>query len=197
MRITTKGQVTIPQHIREKLGNFGVTDVMLLPNQPFCQIPRALACPAQRRFRVATGLRINQKFQRIYQAGVVLCDLSAPCSRLSHSPGRGDLSRLDFLDPFADRLARQTTGSAHARNTTVSKKTGLVGGQQPSCPLVQKRPHTGKLLLKSKEWFHTSLSYTTLTQIATFIHLRCLTVASQVGHTPGGSRPSHTFRSDP
>jgi hypothetical protein len=162
--------------IVEKLRNFRVTDRMLLPNEPLGQNPGALAGPAQWRFRVATGLWVYQKFQRINQVGVMFGDFSAPCSKLAYSPRWRDLSSLNLLDAFSDCLARQATRPAYARNTTVSKRTGLVGGQKPPCPLVQKRPHTGKLFLKSNGWFHTSLHYTPLSQFATFIYLHVLTV---------------------
>src|SRR5579863_8040829 len=152
--------------IVKELGNLRVADRMLLPVKLRGQGPRALTGPAQRR------LRIDQTFHRALQPGIVLGDLSTSRSRLPHPARRGSRSGLDLLDALGNGLARQAARPAHPRNPAAPQGTGLVGGQQPTCPLVQKRPHAGQLLLKFRGRLHTSQSYTLPISFATFIYLR-------------------------
>ena len=48
-----------------------------------------LACPSQRRLRVAASQRVNEPLQRLFDAGLGLLDTRAPRARTANAPGLG------------------------------------------------------------------------------------------------------------
>ena len=56
MRVTTKGQVTIPQNIREKLGIFPATEIDFIENQGRVYLVRIKGKTKTQRFKKLRGV---------------------------------------------------------------------------------------------------------------------------------------------
>ena len=126
-------------HLPQQLGHLLMADRMVLRRQ-FCrQGPRALARPAQRRFRVAAGQGLDQRFEAPRQVGIALHE-GRPAPTWAPYPARRKRGLLEFLHALHDRDARQSTGSTYGRYAAMAKLTSLGGRKQSPRSLVKVRP---------------------------------------------------------
>ena len=89
-----------------------------------------------------------------------------------------------------DGLSRQPACTVHLRYATMAQGTGLVGGHEPTRPLVEERPYASQLLLKLGGCLYAPQSYTLQAEFATFIYVRILTVDL---HTAFDSQPGDGY----
>ena len=107
---------------------------MILSRQFFRQYRRALASPTQRRFRMPTGGRIDQFFQRRKQLGVGFCQPLTPRTTTT-KPVIDRLVRMcrpmvQFPHPGLDRIPRQSGGLRDGRHAAPAQSRCF-----RSCPL--------------------------------------------------------------
>ena len=131
--------------LMKNLGNLHVAGRVLLLIEFFGDGPRTFANPAQRRLWVAARLLINQPFERLDQTRIRFGDRFAARSGSTDTADQRLTPCLDFPNPFADRLARQTTGASYRRNPSVAQTQCFTGSHNAPRTFVQMRPCGTKL----------------------------------------------------
>jgi hypothetical protein len=102
------------------------------------------ARPAQGRLGVAAGVRLNQRFQGVYQAGVCHRDRLATCARPPDPTRCQRDARLEFSNAFQNGLARQPARPMDERDAAVANGFRFARGHETARPLVQQGPHRSK-----------------------------------------------------
>ena len=150
LAIALQAVVQAVQYLR----HFHVADRMILLDQ-FCgNRTCTFANPAQRRLRIPARLLIDQRFECRDQIRVRLREGLAAGSRTTHATPHRLGSALEFNNAFTDRLARQTAGPAHQRNSAVTQAHRFSGCHDASRSLVQMRPRRTKLAFQIGNGVH-------------------------------------------
>ena len=152
----------------QELANQPVTCLMVLHRQFPSQHPRALASPAQRRFRISTADRLDQRIQCLDQVRVArgrrLPSTTSPTKAtglryaLQPSPRRSSRSapRPRLFHPTDDRAPRDPRRSSHQRRTAIPQGLSLGSRPQPSRALVQRTLEHPELLPDHLKLRHAS-----------------------------------------
>jgi hypothetical protein len=124
----------------QQLGNRAFSNRMILPRQFRRQAPRALARPAQRRLRIATCRRLDQRFQGRHQPGVRVRHSTTTASRPTNAPRfRSSLLqwKVQFPHPSRDGGTRQSGGRRNGRHTAPTTIACFRGSPLPPPALIQ------------------------------------------------------------
>ena len=128
----------------QKRGNRPPADRVAHPRQFLGQPPGALAGPAQRRLRIATRRRFDQRLQRCKQLRIVLGQ-----QVVAHRQAGGSASprataakagRSSSAKPGGDRRPRQPCGSRHRRDAALAKAPRFRGRPLSPHPFIHLRP---------------------------------------------------------
>jgi len=147
------GLQTVAGLVQERRHAVG-TDGVMLAIQFLGQMPQALARPAQGRFRVAAGRRLNQPFQRGLKTGVRLLE------RPTSAAGPTDPVRLrrplpcrlaEFVQAGRDRRARQAGRPRDDRHAAPTQVAGLRGRPLPPQTFVHHHVQRPKLSSDASE----------------------------------------------
>jgi hypothetical protein len=121
----------------EQFADDSTADPVPARRQFRCQPPQALACPAQRRHRIAPFAGLDQRHQCGQQVGVGDHQRFAATARPPH-PARYDRGLASqFLQATSDRAGRDARGTRHCGNPAIPTGTGLHRRQQATLSLVQ------------------------------------------------------------
>jgi len=129
-----KTEAFLPQQVRDGVR----TDFVSGPGQLPRQRAGRLHGPPERRHRIASLVRLDQRQEGRPQPRIEICDPLAASARPPHPPQRL-LSGLQLGHTLADRGLTHRGHPSDDPNTTVSQNTDLRGHQQPSLPLIQMR----------------------------------------------------------
>ena len=138
----------------KNLRDLHVADGMLLLTQFLGDGPRTFANPAQRRLRVSACLLINQPFERLHQTRIGLGDRFAARSGPTDPADQRFASCLDFSNPFADRLTRQTARAPHHRDSSIAQTHRFSASQDAPRAFIQMRPCGTKFPLQFGQPVH-------------------------------------------
>jgi hypothetical protein len=99
-----------------------------VPAQFARQLPDALACPPQRRHRVAPRRRFHQRLECLHQLRVFLRTRLAPSALATYAPHRRSVRHaLKFANAPSDSVPRQSRGFGHGAHATPSQRNRLDG----------------------------------------------------------------------
>src|SRR5271157_2578635 len=150
-----------------------MTDGMSLGRQQAGQLAGTLTGPPERGHGIASGIRVNQSFQRLDQLGVVLDQRLPSSSRVPYSlNGERWLSKA--LDSPIDGRTRESGKTGDAGNTPSSQLLCIDGSDKVLLALIQVRKQQAVFLLKFFCCAHTD-SVTQCASFVTIINLRALT----------------------
>ena len=139
----------------QQLRHLHVTDRMAPRTEAEGNHPRALADPAQRGLRVTPGVSLDHLVQELEQFGIGNRNGIAPGSRPANPSRLERLTRADLSHPLEDRLARETTGLVHQRNSAVAQAHRFIRRRETSSAFVQVGPDRTQLPLQlGKRSFH-------------------------------------------
>src|SRR5208337_1206643 len=149
-----------------------MTDGMSLGRQQAGQLAGTLTGPPERGHGIASGIRVNQSFQRLDQLGVVLDQRLPSSSRVPYSlNGERWLSKA--LDSPIDGRTRESAKTGDAGNTPSSQLLCIDGSDKVLLSLIQVRKQQAVFLLKFFCCAHTD-SVTQCASFVTIINLRAL-----------------------
>src|SRR5271165_5813959 len=170
-----------------------MTDGMSLGRQQAGQLAGTLTGPPERGHGIASGIRVNQSFQRLDQLGVVLDQRLPSSSRVPYSlNGERWLSKA--LDSPIDGRTRESGKTGDAGNTPSSQLLCIDGSDKVLLSLIQVRKQQAVFLLKFFCCAHTD-SVTQCASFVTIINLRALTFAHKLMlHTPAYHRNRQAVR---
>src|SRR5271157_899086 len=152
-----------------------MTDGMSLGRQQAGQLAGTLTGPSERGHGIASGIRVNQSFQRLDQLGVVLDQRLPSSSRVPYSlNGERWLSKA--LDSPIDGRTRESGKTGDAGNTPSSQLLCIDGSDKVLLSLIQVRKQQAVFLLKFFCCAHTD-SVTQCASFVTIINLRALSRA--------------------
>src|SRR5271157_570738 len=149
-----------------------MTDGMSLGRQQAGQLAGTLTGPPERGHGIASGIRVNQSFQRLDQLGVVLDQRLPSSSRVPYSlNGERWLSKA--LDSPIDGRTRESGKTGDAGNTPSSQLLCIDGSDKVLLPLIQVRKQQAVFLLEFFSCAHTN-SVTQRASFVTIINVRDL-----------------------
>src|SRR5208337_842480 len=149
-----------------------MTDGMSLGRQQAGQLAGTLTGPPERGHGIASGIRVNQSFQRLDQLGVVLDQRLPSSSRVPYSlNGERWLSKA--LDSPIDGRTRESAKTGDAGNTPPSQLLCIDGSDKVLLSLIQVRKQQAVFQLKFFCCAHTD-SVTQCASFVTIINLRVL-----------------------
>src|SRR5271157_2883469 len=149
-----------------------MTDGMSLGRQQAGQLAGTLTGPPERGHGIASGIRVNQSFQRLHQLGVVLDQRLPSSSRVPYSlNGERWLSKA--LDSPIDGRTRESGKTGDAGNTPSSQLLCIDGSDKVLLPLIQVRKQQAVFLLEFFSCAHTN-SVTQRASFVTIINVRDL-----------------------
>ena len=140
LAVALKAVIHLPQQLR----HFLVAEGMSVSAQFVGQRPGAFTGPAQRRLRIATRQGLNQRFQQLWQFGVLLDQRTAPTSRATDAFGWQGWA-LQFPDTFHDSDPREAAGPADQRHPAIADLRRFGGGQHSPRAFVKVRPEIAQL----------------------------------------------------
>src|SRR5271157_2311981 len=151
-----------------------MTDGMSLGRQQAGQLAGTLTGPPERGHGIASGIRVNQSFQRLDQLGVVLDQRLPSSSRVPYSlNGERWLSKA--LDSPIDGRTRESGKTGDAGNTPSSQLLCIDGSDKVLLPLIQVRKQQAVFLLEFFSCAHTN-SVTQRASFVTIINVRDLSL---------------------
>jgi hypothetical protein len=112
-----------------------IDDVVAHPAQRLGELGGALGRPPQRRLRIATRHRIDQRLQILPKPRLTLKDRHAPGPRATHPPRLKHLPRIEIRKPPQHRRLRDPRRPYHRRDPTPPRRPRL--RPQPPTPLIQ------------------------------------------------------------
>ena len=140
------------------LGHFRMADRVFHSGEFFRNRPRALANPPERRLRVAPCLVLDQLFQGVHQPRVRhrhrLASGSGPTNAAFHGCG----TRVDFTDPFGDRLARQSARTPDQTHASMPQHDCFTGRHKAPRAFIQEWPNRPEFLRQFGQRTHSSSS---------------------------------------
>src|SRR3954453_3169843 len=162
-----------------------MTDGMALGRQQAGQLARTLTGPPERGNGVASGIRVNQGFQRLDQLGVVL-DQRLPSGSAVPYSLNGERWLIKALNSPIDGRTRESSNTADAGNTSPSQVPCIDGSHKILLSLVQMGKQQAVFLLEFLCCAHSD-SITQCTSFVTLINLRALTLipTERHSHQPG------------
>src|SRR4051794_15697948 len=149
-----------------------MTDGMALGRQQAGQLASTLTGPPERGNGIASGIRVNQGFQRLDQLGVVL-DQRLPSGSAVPYSLNGERWLIKALDSPIDGRTRESSNTADAGNTSPSQVLCIDGSDKMLLSLVQMRKQQAVFLLEFLCCAHSD-SITQCTSFVTLINLRAL-----------------------
>src|SRR5271157_5343532 len=154
-----------------------MTDGMSLGRQQAGQLAGTLTGPPERGHGIASGIRVNQSFQRLHQLGVVLDQRLPSSSRVPYSlNGERWLSKA--LDSPIDGRTRESGKTGDAGNTPSSQLLCIDDSDKVLLPLIQVRKQQAVFLLEFFSCAHTN-SVTQRASFVTIINVRDLTLSER------------------
>jgi hypothetical protein len=123
----------------QELRHHLMTDLVALLPELLSQVPHALTGPAQRRFGIAPGGRLDQSLQGVAQARVARGGRFSPPARSPHPTLRQRRRGLQLADALSDRPPRHAGRPGHRHPAAATVGHGFRRSHQPPHPLVQDR----------------------------------------------------------
>jgi hypothetical protein len=151
--------------VRQKVTDTPLADLMALLGQFLRKPRRALARPAQRRLRVSSGGRLNQRI-KVAQKGRILvrqfltpapfgADATLAGDTDSRGWGRGQRQRFQVFQTGIDRRSRHPGGLRHGAHATPSQGACLNRSPQTQRRFVQPFRQSPILVLDRPRITHT------------------------------------------
>ena len=106
------------------------------------QLPRRLARPAQRRLRVAAGLRVNQRDRCRRQPWVVVHDALTAATRAARPPSGEFRRQFHFRDRLRHRRPRDPHRGGDGSHPAPAQLAGLDPQHQPTLMFMGVRPQS-------------------------------------------------------
>ena len=133
------GLQAVPQRSGQQPPDAVVGDPVPLAPQFPGQIAGRLGSPPQPGHRIAPGLRLDQRVQRIQQRWIGLRERHPPPAGPARTPRHRVRARLQLLHPGGHRYPRHPGRLGHQRDPAITQRPGLSRQQQTALPLVQMR----------------------------------------------------------
>ena len=151
-----------------------MTDGMSLGRQQAGQLASTLTGPPERGHGIASGIRVNQRFQLLDQLGVVLDQRLPSSPRVPYSLN-GERCMSKALDSPIDGRTRESGKTGDAGNTSSSQLSCIDGSDKVLLSLTQVRKQQAVFLLEFFCCAHTD-SVIQCASFVTIIILRALTL---------------------
>ena len=123
----------------QQLADKRAADLVAHVAQALAELAQALACPQQRRLRIAPRLRLDQSTQIVEQARIGLAHGLAPAARAANSSHIGRLAGAQFPQATTDRAARNSCRAIDRPDPAKARRHSLGCRKAPPSAFVEHR----------------------------------------------------------